>query len=585
MNTPVFDRLVSLLSVDERREMLEKISMSSPSLEKKHFVRSSFSENGRNSIVQEYKNLPFWQKIWYQILAYIDKRTKEEMLHQKLLDGLRESLVKDYGSYINFERSRFLSDFCDSFLQLSNAIEVFKKPLDDILGEHRKEYYAFLVGVVDSNTQRKLLDVSNPEFLTNKNQENESLNSSKLRTMMEEDISSCIKEISLESREKLYAYARQIAHLERISNFNYEKIIANYSTDNTCTIRLISKSLKKLNSILSSFKDIPDTTLLQSIFLFSYSVKDLPASSYHSELKKDLTQAVGALQVVNNFSEIPLTEMLAIISDNYFYEPVLLSGGEDWLALYRKFWKGRSSRLYQEFLVNKKAHSIDQAICAYYKLDAYPSIDGYSSLEWSDSVFVPIHEGSMGLIYFFFATLYQEECSEMVQKIHAEGNFFRKENARELADAVSSITLLNSEIAEFERAMSPSGGYFYLRLQEFAVGEKTVGLAGLHALIEKQVALILNRSTEVLFILSSVFGGVIERTIGGRYDTVSNFDSLGLSRKRLEQMKEMLTVTYQFLVDKKDLEERVCNLALESREEVEITIAEAIIQGEESGTS
>ncbi|NIZ40741.1 DUF5312 family protein [Entomospira entomophila] len=585
MNTPVFDRLVSLLSADERKAMLEQISMGSSSVDTVNFVRSALSESPYSSIVQEYKSLSFWQKIWYQILAYIDKRTKEEMLHQKLLEGLSLDITRNFGEYVSFERSRFLSAFCDSFVQLANAVQIFKKPLDDILGEHRKEYYAFLVGVVDPSTQKKLLIASNPEFIIDNDQADDSINSSKLRTMMEEKIQLIIKEMTLEVREKLYFYARQIAHLERLSNFNYDKIIASYSTDNTCTIRLISKSLKKLNGILSSFKEIPDQALLQSIFLFSYSVKETAADYYHTELQKDLAQAMNAVTAINHFARIPLTEMLAVIGDNYFYEPAVLSGGEDWLALYRKFWKGRSNRLYQEFLVSKKANSIDRSICDYYKLTAYPSIDGYASAEWQEEIFAPVHEGSIGLVYFFFTHPYQDECLEIVQRLHAEGNFFRKENAKELADAVSSITLLNSEIAEFERAMSPSGGYFYIRLQEFARGEKSVGLAGLHALIEKHVTLILNRSTEVLFILSSVFGGVIERTIGGRYDTISNFDALGLSRKRVEQVKEILTVTYQFLVDKRDLEERVANLALENREEVETTIADSVMQGEKSGTS
>jgi Family of unknown function (DUF5312) len=573
MNTPVFDRLVSSLSAEERKGMLEKLSpLHSEGSEV--LTTGELVEQGERSIGEMYKNLTFWQKLWFQFVAFIDKRSQEEVFHQQLLRALKRTLVEQHHQYIDFSKSRFSADFCLQIVALSKELEFLRIPMEDVLGEHRREYNAFCVGFMAPEVQDTLLVQSDLSTIEQRMPESEELTPGKIRVFLEESVEASIQLMDNALRERLYGYAREVAHLERLVSFNYDKVMANFSTDNSCTIKLIAKQIKKLNSILSSWEKIPSSEVMQSIFLFSYARHQVDKAQIPSLLAQDMEQMQLLSQRVKGFLQIPLTQMLAVISDDYCYAPQLLSGGENWLNSYRKFWRNRSHRLFQEFLLKKKVQNLGNEIANFYHLKGIWSLRGYTTQEWSPAVFKPVYEKSMALTLYFFQTVYLGQCAVVLEKLNEDASFVRRDNGKALAGALLSIPLLSKEIDDFEQAMSPDGGYFYLQLKEFVQGTRAQGLQSVITFIEKHVTLILERSVEVLMTLSAVLGGILERSIGQQYDGINNLDAIGVEKSKLEAMHTIVMSSYQFLVDTKDLEERVRHLVVENDKELDMVVAE-----------
>ncbi|NIZ18762.1 DUF5312 family protein [Entomospira culicis] len=573
MNTPIFDRLVSSLSAEERKSMLERMPTDSPQEEDSFLLQREAEERSTISLSEIYQSMGFWAKLWLRFIAYFDKRSKEEVLHQSLLTRLKRKVVTESGKYVDFGKNRFKSDFCLLLANLAHALDFLKNPMEDVVGEHRREYNAYLVGVVQPVLQEKLLLTTDPDKIFSadffENAEDNDINT-KARILIEENLEKSFRDINNDLKDKLYAYARGLNYLERLVSFNYEKVIASYSTDNTCTIKLIFKQLKKLNNIISSVEFLPNRELMQTIFLFSYARQGIAVAEIPALLKQDMLKVEELILHFRKFKEIPLTDILSIVDDDYFYEPQSIGGGEDWFILYRKFWQQRSLRLFQAYLVKRKFIALQVEIKGFYGLSETLPLPGYDGKIWSREIFRPVYVGSLALLTRFFREIYTSRAEYAIQKLYDEGLFIKRANAQELADALVSIPLLKKEIQEFSQAISPADGYFYLQLQDYTRGDRVHGLAGVVDLIERQVSLILERSLEILMALSSVLGGVLERTLGGRYDTISNLESLGLSRDNIMQVRGLVLQTYQFMMDQKSLEERVHRLGLENDREAEM---------------
>lgn len=567
MSLHSFDKLVELLSVDERRTMLDKISRDSLARERAlPFV--SMVADRQGTISQEYARLGFFRRLWFEFLSYFDKRSKEEVFHQSLLSSLKREVNRLAFSYIDFSAKRFKKDFCLAFSELADVLRFLRRPLDNVVGLHKADFYAFLVGLVEPLVQEKLLKISSLSFVSAQFKKKKKLSNTKARITMEESIDEVIQSISSKSKEKLYLYAKQIAYLERLVNFNYEKIITNYSTDNTCTMRLIFRQLVKFDSIIHSLNTVPDEQLLKSIFIFNYPLKDISSQNLIENLQEDLQKAECAINAIRNFLKIPLSDILCIISDNYFYNPKVLSGGEDWFVLYRKFWHRRAIRVFQRFLLEQKIQKMDSDLLNFYKIDCHPYVNGYRTVDWPKDFFLPIYERSIGLIYFFFSKIYPTRCNYIIQKLSNEGHFFKKEYLKELIGIEKSVSLLTKEIDEFQESISISNGYFYTKLYNLLQTDQDEKFNSLNILIENKVEMMVTRGIEILqTLISAVSAMLLDHRNKNSGVTVGNkFEIAGIEKIHFDRLKDLFETTYQFLVDKRNLEKRFHNLHKESKD-------------------
>ncbi len=565
MKSLVFDKLATSLSDSERLAMLEKMSKSGLYSQSVLLVEEADEQDsGSNFSVDEFfRSLSWWERLFITLLSYVDKRSRNEVVLEKKMARLRLHVKFKSSDYISLsaEQDRFTVLFCEKLREMSDALEVLRRPLGDALGENRRDFYATLVGRVNPYLQVGLMEIIDPDKVSALYPE---YDLGALRAIMESSLEDALREGGMQSKSLMDEYVRTLAHLERLVDFDFERCFACYSNDGSCAAHLLVKSLEKLSDIFFSFKKAPQYDLVLMIFLFSYGLRGMKDENVASVFAEDLAAVGRALLIVKEFNKIGLSDILRVLNADYFYAPQLLSGGEDWLSLYRNFWQSRGNRLYKKFVASKKSDEMAYKMQLIFGYDREPFFPGYRREEWNEQLFVPQTPGALGFSYYFYKEIYLKKCKKFFDWISTEGSFFKKDNERSFSDALEAMEGLGDNFKVLLNGFSANNGVYRARIEELSSREVVSGLNSFKIQVEREVGSVLEKSGQNLRVIADVLSGLLRKCLGGRYDTLTNFDELSRMlpnfKSQLEQFYEVIDNASTYIIDKRDLEHRIAHM-------------------------
>ena len=174
-------------------------------------------------------------------------------------------------------------------------------------------------------------------------------------------------------RRAMYQDLRSVLFLKRLSGFLIDRLIGAFRPGALPEDRAsasfydLRELLLDLGDILFSMSEAPSTELMEAIFFFAdREALGKGEEEAASVLSGDMAKAEVSLGRIRSFnSRVPLGELLRLASGDPEYMPRELPGGEDWLAIYKAFWRERIEKSLDEWRAEHRDKELVEEIASF----------------------------------------------------------------------------------------------------------------------------------------------------------------------------------------------------------------------------
>ena len=263
-----FDELASAISVDERRNMLEKIKKDL-NISSEPLIDEESDED--IDLDDHYLKLTFLQKIVFFIKSLFTGKNKYDLIEDHLIHSLAQDIQRKSPGLIDFSANSFTQEFYKNILVLREIAEFFRPILSELLGKSKMYFIAHLASIELVEITERLVKDTDPLEINSRDPDKSDTD---VRILLETNLEEIYGSINPEDRNLLYQEMKLLQHLLTFSSLGFEKILdkfKNIGDDSLqgCTLLSIEKFLSRLTDVLNSMKIAPSLELLEAIFLFS----------------------------------------------------------------------------------------------------------------------------------------------------------------------------------------------------------------------------------------------------------------------------------------------------------------------------
>ena len=554
-----FDRLVSGLSGSERIEMLKRIESSYNSDDDPLFSNTDEDEVENLEILLN--RLTIFQRIILFLKSLFQQRDIMEVLEESVLQRYATELERSKAGLFNAKSMMLGNGFALELKSLRDSFSCFVNPLSRALGPDKKDFIAYLAGFEFPLHQERLLEVTNPEIYA---KEGTFLTSFDIRKKIDVERKEALANISESDRSKMYRHMRSLHFLSKLVFFPYSNVLSVFApgpAGETASLNALRAQLLEFGDILSSQERAPSETALKALFLFDSQLDDKQNHGAIEETVRDsLEQAANGIGRIKLFCKtIPVLKLLKICAQNIGYVPERLGGGEDWYALYRKFWENRVDATMEEYTFRTSQQTLSREACKLLDMDVLPSLPHYTSSVFEEELSVR-YEMTMAFLFHFIERLFLIEMNNVLKIFIVDGDFYKSANRQEFTNSYEGLVNTFEIIKQFDGDLSPTGEMG--RELELARGELTQlsarykKIRGIIGSADLDADKIINSCRDHLLLLVSIVKGILFGESGGRYDTLSNISYIGgsdnsslinrlnITLKQIEEAQRILNELY-----------------------------------------
>ena len=557
-----FESLVSLLSEDERKALLEKMRPLEGDPDAR--VLESDKDPSMNAdeieISDSLKREPLLYRFILWLRSILASTTSEQLYNDDKILALYKKVNREYPGLVDYRGALLLGIFYEKLLELKKSAEFFKPYLDAIY-ENIGGFYVFLGSIVVPEVTQRMNSEVDPTDLPLDREVTAELRSSFLRKMEE-----IIKEIPPHRRGYLYQCAISVDWLYQFTKLPFERFVGAFSSGLTdsqvARFESVTSELNAFAKILCNGKSMP-TEAFESIYLFS-AKKMIPNSSEakddDSRAKEFMDKATGFMTIIHMFiTSVPLRYVNKVVYNNIQWQPDQFTGAEDWFARYKDQWKKLFDEQWNRWLKEKKKAGLNKQLKENFGIDSVPLLPDrpWANL-WGG---VPFHyESTAGFLNWFIAKK-QHEVIDPLKILLLEGQFVNKENRAEFANTLNDLSQISSEMYSLSEDLSSKGqtGLIFEKLASehlrtlAAQSKIETIIVEKEALIKARKNSFCNCARSVLNILNGIFAEKKDT----RYDGIQNLASIqggnnAAFRSRLMKCQEVFAAALDVL---KELEQ------------------------------
>jgi hypothetical protein len=551
------EKLVNRLSLDERQKMFEKLqSQSNLSAESLYPASTVEEKEPVLASEEQYAKLPWYYRLFYFFLSIFKSKAPLQIFQDSQVGKLGHRIDLDYPGFYNSQEGLLLAEFHRLLSGLKDDSRFFFDALDVSVNRDRGSFFSFLASLEMAEIHRKLETETTPARVQEKNPQlpETELRQTALRIM--EEVFALITE---DQRTTMYRNARSLYCLKELSSFLYDRVLlafASGETGQTCSIHAVKDMLGSLNNDLFSMREPPSLALLESLFIFILQEKAAePDFDSGRELQRLLNRAEAALINIRNFNKrIPLTLILRCGNRNMSYNPRQISGGEDWYAVYRDFWRRHIGDQFTAYTQDRRYRELREAFKIFF-LGAEPRpLENAASEERPDGI--PIN-GSRALSFLlsFHKLVFSLDLNTYLQPIVADGEFFKKENRAEFTGGYNDLAKLGADIQSFDAKLALDGiyGERYVQARQ-DMSSLPVKRRKIQLVLEdasSEGGQIVERTRAAIDSMVNILMGILKKDRGGKYDSLSNLSQLEAKQPNflmgLQDVKQRLQETLRIL--------------------------------------
>ncbi|HUX21620.1 MAG TPA: DUF5312 family protein [Spirochaetia bacterium] len=529
VSSTVFDKLVSELSVQERQDLLSRMRFSQTVDETLLRVPEPTPESRFDRVLRE---LSFFERLMLFVRSILSGRERVELVQDFALRRLIRAVNAQASEFFSTRSMELLEPFLQQVLALQEAAAVFRKPLKEALGVHKKDFIAFLAGLELPVVQEHLLRETDPDIHDAMITE---LSEFDMKRALDSAVQDAFEEIAEGERQLMYRNLQVLHWLDGLSTFVFDRIASRFGSDEEerkCPGNTILGPLKELAAILQRLTVPPSTQLVSSVFLFA-ARDELSGKGFDLEVSLEiaLKQAKEALAAVRQFNaSVPLNDIVRIIVNETDWMPSLKGGGEDWFVLFKQFWSERLEQRVGDFVQTRTRRRLVDSAIRMLKLAELPFLSHYRTRS-EGLIFHPAHEHSIAFLYGFLGQIFSRAMNSTVKFFLLDGKFYKDDNRQEFTDAFNEIERLPERLRSFDLELAPEGrrGTMLTQISDEhglpASRQKAAG--AVFASADRDAQTIVTEAQKRLRTMQLVLEGILHGQGEETYDTISNLSQIG----------------------------------------------------------
>jgi hypothetical protein len=523
-----FGKLVSGLSLNERQNLLERLKSQS-NISKEPLYSEDEKSVPAYDLATEFPSLPWYYRLWFFILSIIKSKPPVRIFEENRVAGLGIKIDERAPGLYDYQKGMLMPSFYRQIQRLKEGAHFFYSALDSSVNRDKSAFFAFLGSLEMPDVHSRLQEETSPAFFADKFPDIQEM---EVRQKAYKAMEDAFGMITDEYRNTMYFNARTLNCLKELSSFLYDRLLRAFNVDTavggeTCSAAVVRELLVSLNNNLFSLKIIPPMTLLESLFVFILQdrVGD-PAFDISRETALLLSKAETSLAVIRKFNkQVPLTWILRCSTRDMSLAPREISGGEDWYAIYRDYWKRRVDALFADYLKERRQRELLSSFRFFLKGKSLKKLENIQSEKNQDGL--PVREAfTFSFLSTFYSEVFIPDINWTLRAILINGEFRLKENRAEFAESYNILMKLEENINRFDLEISPAGDYGkrYIQAKQdmSSLPLKRRRIQIVIEDVEEDVKRILEPARRSLDSMVNVLGGIIVKDPSGKYDTLAN---------------------------------------------------------------
>ena len=521
-----FDKLVSGISAEERRFLLERLKQETAALPPQPLsVPAEQASDTRTLQVRIQTESPLYRFILW-LRALLTNQSRETLYNKDVMADTARKIARAHPGLIDFPHGVLESIFYEKLKDIHDCASFFK-PYIAAAYENSGEFYVFLSTFVAPEIAEHIDNEADPYAipfdrpLTNE-----------LRVSLARKLDAAIRDISSEAKANMYEAVRAVEWLRQFTALPYLHFLAQFtaiaSSSHTCPFGNAHTDYASFARVLSNGVSISNE-VLESLFFFVQrkATRTLALDADSEKALKDfLKKAAATLSSIRMFIEtVPLVPIGRIVHGNCTWFPEPFGGAEDWSIKFRGQWKAIFDERWNSWLTDRKKHQLVDSLYVHFGLQEFPELPyrPWASL-WGG---IPFRcEMTAGFLAWFASNKYGEAIPTLTT-LMLEGIFLKNENRIEFSEAVNDFASTNKKIEAFTESLAPRGtkGIVF----ESIASEHIRSLKGqeridsLMLAIEAEVRELGSAFCKECRTIENIFSGIFNESKSADYDVLQNF--------------------------------------------------------------
>jgi len=525
----VFEELAAELSGPERNALLDRIKSHASIIGDPLYGAASVPPKPEKDYSSRAAELGLFARIVFFFRRILTGKNREELMRDDDLKAIAYRMEAKSPGLVDWRRGILLYPFAEELRKLRDSARFFYDVLDRSVEQDKAAFYAFLGSIEIPETDRRLMSETDPSVAIPPG-----VDDSRGRSMLLDAFDRAFAELPDESRRAMYRDLRSILFLRRLSGYLFDRLIGAFRDSvgpagepSGALFRETRDLLLELGDILYSLRDPPSAALMESLFVF-VEREELakPGADPNAVLQSDLAKADVALGRIRAFNaRVPLLVILRLVSGDPAYAPRELPGGEDWLSVYKTFWRERIERQLDAWRKDKRYRELQREINDFVGIQGSSGFV-YISREERDSGPAIGLELALTFLDSFYKGPFVREINRTLKVLLVEGEFYRKDNRIEYTDAYDALLRLPEKLSAFDSRLAPDGdlgkAWFMARNE---IGPSPLRKRKAQAIArsaEEEAEEIVRRAADSFISLARIVRGILKGEAGGRYDSLSN---------------------------------------------------------------
>ena len=556
----VFDRLVVSLSAEERSQLLDRVNRScSVSEEPLYPEPGSFAPRKRVG-PEDLPSLGLLRRLVLFLRRLFTGRDIESLLAEDDIRNIAREVERRCPGLVSEKRGVLCEPLLEELRRLRDSARFFYDVLARSIDVDKAAFMAFLASIELPETHTRLLESTDPFSYVESHPE---ADEQEVRQAMLSAFDEAFSGLQEDRRRRMYQDLRCLLFLKRLSGFLFERLIATFHQGSgpgegaTATFLESRELLIELGDILFSLSTPPTLQLMESLFVFAER-DEFAREDFNAEdsIATNLGKTEVSLARIRSFNQnVPLADVIRIVTGDPSYAPRELPAGEDWLAIYRGFWKTRIEARLEELRNERKYRKLAEELASFIG-DVQPANLPHISRE--DGRDSPPVRQDLGLAFIdaFSRGIFTKEINRPLRLVLMDGEFYRKENRLEFTDAYDTVLRGPETVAGFDARLAPEGelggAWCQARMDLSAVAVKRRKIQSVLKSVDDEADGIVRTFGSALGELVKIIGGILKGEAGGRYDSLANLSfldgkanreflkSLELAKDRCERAMSLL---------------------------------------------
>jgi len=493
-------------------------------------------------------------------------KSREELIREDELKEIGKRIEQRYPGLIDRRRGLILAPVAEALRALRDSSRFFYDALDRSVERDKGAFYAFLASLELPDAHERLLEDSDPAAIAAAKAEIQgSVDELQVRAIALAAYEEIFSDLSEKGRRAMYQDLRSVLFLKRLSGFLFDRLIGAFregagpSLQPAASFYDARELLLDLGDILFSMSEPPSTPLMEAIFFFA-DREELGKKKGEAAalLGAEMAKAGAALDRIRAFnSALPLRDILRLVSGDPEYLPRELPGGEDWLAIFRSFWRDRIEASLEAWRSEHRNKALVEEIAAFV---GDPGPAGFAHISAKNEGEAPPVRIALALTFIdaFYRGPFQRELNRPLKLVLVDGEFYRKDNRIEYTDAYDTLLRIPELLSSLDARLGPEGelgsAWASANAEMGATAAKRRRLQTVARSAEEEAERIVKRVGSALKTMTMILQGFLKGEAGGRYDSLANLSYIdGKANKDfvrgLDKAKDRCERAFYFLAE------------------------------------